>query len=350
MANPIDLSAMTINPQEATEVSAAVFEKTFVETPLSEIHEIETGVFVDQQIAFIGNLPIGGEALSGCTPAEQEALTLTQKYWTPKIMAGRYITCNADYNKDFKLFKKAMKINPDYFDSLNSEEQGVLMLKIAEMMSTSIFAKIWFSDTAADDFAGGGNFTNGTNLGIFNQIDGYWAQIIADAGIYRYTIAENAGATYVAQELAAGKSNTIFRDLYKNADPRLTGDANAQILVTKSIWDNYLDYAEDTESNGGIMTVASDGVASLNYRGIKVVKLPEWDRLATLYQNDGTVVVRPHKVVMTTKENIPFATLAESDLSTLESHYDQTLKSIISDFAYSLDAKVLEDYAIAVAY
>ena len=53
---------------------------------------------------------------------------------------------------------------------------------------------------------------------------------------------------------------------------------------------------------------------------------------------------------MTTPDNIPLATLSESDLKELTSHYDQTLKSNIIDVAFSFDAKFLEPYMTIAAY
>ena len=80
MASKIDVSALSLNAQEAQSVSEAVFEKIYVDTQLSRVHDIVTGVSMKQQIVFIANLAIGGEALSGCTPAEQDSLVLTEKF------------------------------------------------------------------------------------------------------------------------------------------------------------------------------------------------------------------------------------------------------------------------------
>lgn len=350
MATKIDVSALTLNPQEATEVSQAVMELVFVQNTLSEYHEIETGVQHQQQIVFVGQLGIGGEALTGCTPAEQDALALTQKYWTPALIAGRFSHCQNDLNKLMKLFTKAQRANPDYFDKEGSEEMNLLAGAISESIKTSVNAKVWFSDTAADHVSGAGVFTNGTNLGLFNQIDGLWKQIFADGNIPVYTISENAGANYAAQALSAGKAYTILQNLYNKADTRLKGAENKYFKVTQSIYDNYYDYLESTEQSGGNLIITQGGVTTLTYRGIPVVAESEWDRLVALYQNDGTKYNLPHRAILTVKENVPVATLNESDMETLESWYEKKDKSNYVDFAYFLDAKMLESYLISVAY
>lgn len=350
MATKFDVTALTLNPQEATEVGQAVIEQVFIMSELNEIHEIQTGIQMKEQIVFVDQLGIGGEALVGCTPAEQDALTFTQKYWDPALIAGRFTNCQNDLNKLFKLFAKAQRANPDYFDKEGSQEMAMLSVAITDAIKKSVNAKVWYSDLVADDFAGGGNFTNGTNLGLFNQFDGLWKQIFADADVYRYTITENTGVSYAAQVLADGKSHTILKSLYNGSDPRLQGNENSQFVVTRSIWNNYLDYLESTENSGGNIQVTEEGRTRLIYRGYPVVVQNEWDRLQNLYQNNGTVVYRPHRAIFTVPANIPIGTLSDSDMETLESWYEKKDKSNIVDYAYFLDAKLLESYMIATAY
>lgn len=350
MASKIDVSALTLNPEEAQQISEAVVEKVFVQGELNQVHDIETGISMQKQIVFVDNLDVGGEALTGCTPAEQGTLTMTQKYWTPALVAGRYSHCANDLNQLLKIFRRAQKVEPDYYDRIGSEEMGLLMAKIVDSLKVSISAKAWLSDTAAA-VQPGGNFTiAGFNAGLWNQFDGLWKQIFADGNIPRYTITENAGATYVLQALAAGESLNILQGMYEGADPRLLGDPNAQILVTRSIWDNYLALTETKEFNGGITSRLDNGQVTMNYRGIPIILMNEWDRTIRKYQDDLTVHFRPHRAVMTTPSNIPIGTLSETDLQNLESFYDKKDKTNYVDFGYFLDAKFGESYMASVAY
>lgn len=352
MATKIDVSGLTLNPEEAQQISEAVNEKVFIQGELSQVHDIHMGVSMNTQIVFINNLDVGGEALTSCTPVEQDGLTMTQKNWTPTLVAGRFTHCANDLNVLLKIFKRAQKVEPDFYDRIDSEEMGLLMAKIIDALKVSVSAKAWLSDTAAA-IQPGGNFTIvGFNAGLWDQFEGLWKQIfaIAAADLPRYTITENAGVTYVLQELAAGKAQTILQELYAQADSRLISDPEAQFLVTRSIWDNYLITTETTQGNGGILTRQEDGTINLNFRGIPVVKMNEWDRTIRKYQDDLTVHFRPHRALLTSPANIPLATLSETDLHNLESFYDRTLKSNIVDYGYFLDAKFLENYMGSVAY
>lgn len=350
MATKIDVSALSLNAKEVESVSEAVFEKVFMDTPLSQVHDIMSGISMKEQIVFIANLAIGGEALSGCTPAEQEQLVLTEKFWEPALVAGRFTHCANDLNQLLKIFRRAQKATPDFFDRIGSEEIGVLVARIVDSLMRSIDAKVWFSAKNAAVQPAGDFTIAGFNAGLWNQIDGLWEQIFADANVPVYTIAENSGATYVDQALSAGKSLTIFQSMYEKADSRLLGDPDAQILVTRSIWDNYLALTETKEFNGGITKRLDNGQMSMDYRGIPIVLKDSWDRNILEYQNDLTVTVLPHRALLTTPSNIPIATLNQSDLSTLDSFYDKVTKSNYVDYAYYLDAKFGESYMAVAAY
>lgn len=350
MASKFDVSALTLNPEEVSTLSEVVVEKAFIQGELSQIHTIHTDLMWSKRINFVDNLDVGGEALTGCTPTEQDGLVFSEKTWTPALVAGRYTHCNADLNILFKAFGKAKKANPDYFDRIGSEELGLLATKIIDSMKVSVSAKAWLSDTAAA-VQPGGNFTiAGFNAGLWDQFDGLWKQIFADAAVPRYTISENAGVTYVLQELAAGESLNILQGMYEGADARLLGDPSAQFLVTRSIWDNYLALTETKEFNGGITTRLDNGQVTMNYRGIPVILMNEWDRTIRKFQDDLTVHFRPHRAVLTTPDNIPVGTLSDTDLDTLESIYDPVSKTNIVDLAYFLDAKFGESYMASVAY
>ena len=350
MASKIDVSALTLNAEEASQIGEAVIEQVFVQGELSDVHAVETGIQHDQQIVFVDNLDVSGEAFTACVPVEQSGIVLTEKVWQPKLIGGRYTHCANDLSKLLKLFKKAQRANPDFFDNVDSEAMGLLTAKIIDAMKVSISAKVWLGDTGAAVQAGG-NFTiSGFTVGLWDQFDGLWEQIFADSDIPRYTITENGNVTYVLQELAAGEGRTIFQTLYEGADSRLIGSADAQYLVTRSIWDNYLTTIEDKQGNGGVIERLENGVVTMNYRGIPIIRMNEWDRTIRKYQDDLTVHYRPHRALLTTPNNIPIATLSTDDLDSLESWYEKKDKTNILDFSYFLDTKWGESYMGSVAY
>lgn len=346
----MNLANYTVQPDEVDDVNQLIVEKVFTNSVLSAIHDVQTGIQHKQQISFVDRMPIGGETSVGCAPNEIGGLDFTEKFWDPALIDGRFSYCANDENKLFKILKQAQRANPDFFERLDSPELKLVIGIMTSHLEESILTKVWFSDTAAADIAGGGVFTNGTNLGIFNSFDGTFKKIFADADIKVHTIAKNAGANYAAQDLAAGDAHAILKKVYSNADSRLKSETDAQFLVTPDIWDNFLDTVEDKEFNGGIVTTLTDGRQVIKYRGHDIVKMDIWKRTIDKFQDDGVKQNMPHRVVFTTPSAIPVGTLSEKDLNEFDTHYNQTEKKNYIDYAYFLDAQTDKAYNFSVAY
>lgn len=351
MASLFDVSTMTINTKEVeAEIGKAIIEKGFVNGVLADDHEIETGVAYDTQIPFIGSMADSLKASVGCTPNVGSGISLSEKVWTPKNFDTRLEHCEADANPLFKLFKKAVKMNPDFYDQIDSEGLGVVYAALEKMLNDALPDKVWFSDTSADDIAGGGVFKNGTDLDLYNVIDGLFKQIIEDAGIARVTITENAGASYAAQTLADDASYDYLEKIVETADSRLLDADNAILYVTRSVADNYRKTLRSKTLGAGFIEITENGKSRLMFDGYEVRVKYGWDRFIKSKQDNGTKWNLPHRIVFTIKENIPVATLSQDDLKKLDVFYDQYRKSNVIDVVFSLDTKHLEDYMTVKAY
>lgn len=354
MASKIDVSALSINAQEVTQITKAIFEKIFKDPQLSRIHRIETGIIAQEQIVFISQLEIGGQKLVSCTPAEIAGLFLTESFWDPQLIAGRLKHCAADLNKLLKIFARAKKATPDFFDRIGSEEIGILIARVASHIVDSVNAKIWFGAKNAAVQPGGDFTIIGFNAEIWNQFDGLWEQIFTNAelpAIPRFTITANAGATFALQALPAGESLKIFRGVHNISDARLLGEPSAQYICTRSIWNNFVDLLEDKQlDSGGFTRETTDGQVSIKYRNIPIILYDGWDRIIEKFQNDLTVTVLPHRLILTVPDNIPIGTLNTSDMTNIESFYDKKDKENIIDYSYFLDVKFLENYMATVAF
>jgi hypothetical protein len=353
MASLINVSSLTINPEEAREISQLIIQKAFAQGVLSESHAVETGILYKTQIPFAGNISDSLKKASGCTPNAGTGVAMTQKYWEPEIFDSRWIHCAGDLNKLFKLFQKASRINPDFYDKIGSEELGLIVALIDQMLLGALPTKIWFSDKAADDITGGGVFKNGTDLDLYNVIDGIWKQVFAEinSGDANYVaITQNAGASYALQALPADSAVTYLGSVFDASDSRLRQDPNAMFYVTRSVADNFRKTLRTKTLGAGFIEVTEGGRSTLLFEGYKVMVRDDWDRDIKALFDNGTTVDKPHRILFTTPENLPIATLSTDDLTTLDSFYDRTLKSNIVDVAFSLDAKFLESYMAVAAY
>lgn len=350
----IDVSALTLNPQEVTDINKVIFEKVFNNPAIADVHEIETGILLKTQIVLANRINrVLGKASSGCTPNAETGFTTSQKYWDPAREDFRLTHCQADMPALLKIFKKDAKMNPDFYDAIGSEELGVIVAAVADAMIESLITKIWFADTSAALIAGGGVFTAGTDVARFNTFNGLFKQILADvptnASNY-VAVTKNAAASYALQALADDEALGIFKTMFRKADKRLVKDGSAELLVTASLFDNFVDTLENKTIANGFLDRAEDGSVNIRYRGVPIVMMDIWDRTIDQYQDNGTKWNLPHRAILTSKGNIPVGTMSVDDLSTLDSFYDKVSKTNIIDAVYTIDAKHLENYLTVAAY
>lgn len=352
MATIVDVSQLTLNPEEVREASQIIFEKIYNNPAIADIHEIEVGIRMKEQIVFSGRIGMVGKAAAGCTPNSAPGFTMTQKYWDPATEDFRLVHCQKDLNALFKVFNRASRMNPDFYDIVGSEQMGIIVTAVENAMLESLMVKAWFADTAAATVENSGVFKNGTDIALFNSFNGLFKQIITENGgsnPTRVTISKNGGANYAAQALAADEGYGFLKDMYNKADSRLLSQPNAFFLVTRSIFDNYVDTLENKSLSNGFLERAENGTLTVQYRGIPVINMGIWDRTIKAYQDNGTKLNLPHRAVLTVKENIPLGTLSTQDLGSLDVFYNQVTKSNYIDAAYTIDAKHLESYLTVLA-
>lgn len=359
MASAINNGTFTFNPEELKDWSKVINELTFGAADLNAVHDVQQGIKHQQQIVFAGRLGLlGKKVTAGCTPNEIAGVTFTDKFWNPAFEDFRLKHCTTDVNQQDKLVNQMAKMNPDFYTVIEGSQKVVgdfLVASILEAVKENLWFKVWFDDTAADDFTGGGNFTNGTDLDYFNSFDGIFKQIFATTslttgGKYYTAIEKNAGATYVLQALASGDAIAAVKGAYNKADSRLRSRTDVKIHVTRSVYDGLVNDLEAIQNAGGFTQTNEGGISMLKYRGIEVMMMDVWDRFIDSYQDNGTKWFLPHRVVMTVSVNIPIGTLAEGDFGTVDAFYDKFHKVNVIDGVYSLDAKLMQDYLTSVAY
>lgn len=355
----INNGTFSFNPEELTDIKQVIHELVWNNKELRAIHDVEEGVIFDKQIVFAGKVGLMGKAVNGCTPNEIEGVTLTQKFWTPIKEDFRLTHCQANVADQDRLVNQMSKINPDYFNIIEGSNNAIgnfLIAKVIEGFNENLLRKVWFSDKLADTVANSGTLTNGTDKEYFNTFDGLFKQLYTDIAVgskNHFAIPKNdpsVGINYATQQLEVGDATAILKGLYRGADNRLKTLAGAQILVTQTIWDGYIDDLEATQSTGaGNTQITENGKMNLFYKGIPLVLMSVWDRNLEAYYDNGTIIDRPHRAVFTVPSNIPLATLSSSDFGTVNAFYDQVTRKNFVDGIYSLDAKHLQNYLTAIA-
>lgn len=360
MASIYDITGLTLNTEEAQQVSQAVFEYVLETSDLAEHHDIHTGIQWDTQIPFIGTLGLVGKQILNCKPdANGNKIPLSEKKWTPKLIGDRFEHCATDVDPLFKLFNKVKKINPDFFDRIGDDDLGVVLMRIAEAMREMLQRYVWFGEENPQTVANGGVFKNGTDVDFFKAFNGLWKQIltidIPASSKYYVEISQNSGANYAAQQnLPVDFAFKLFRAMWKKADARLKqlvakGSIKLHLHVTSAIAENWHDYKEDKSLAFTLSNVEDGGLKSA-FRNIEIVTRYDWDSTIQSYQDNGTKWNLPNRALLTSSGNIPIGTVATEDLEKLESFYDKYHKVNVMDFASKFDAKFLEDYLAVAAY
>lgn len=354
MPSLINVEDLTLNPQEVTEVSQIMWERVIESPTIADIHDVIEGIKYKTQILFGGIMGDSLKVSVGCTPNPANGLELTEDFWDPIRYDARWEHCQADVNALFKLLKNYQKMNPDFYNRIDSEEMGILIAKIEQALPLDIMAKVWFNDSDAALIADGGNFTAGTDLALYNGNDGIWKQVFTKIvpGDENYVeITANAGATYADQKITPADAAEVLEAMYFAADPRLKDDPDARILVTSSIFDGYLQYLKNTQATGGGFTaILENGQPALSIYGIPVVKMPLWDRKIKSLFDNGTKYDKPNRALMTTKYNIPIGTVSEQDFTSIDSFYEKYKKINVLDAVVEFDAKFLQRYLGVAAY
>jgi len=183
---------------------------------------------------------------------------------------------------------------------------------------------------------------------------GLWRQLVdaVDSGTTpRYTIAENGGASYAAQNnLAADRALKAMRGLYNDIDSRARLGDGLVFQMTDSLYRNWLNYLEDKSLAFTLERTEKGKVTQMSYRGIPIIVRYDWDRNIRASFDTGAKYYLPHRMLLSPINNIPIGTSDEGDLNSLDMFYDRTAKTHYIDVAFYLDCKLLEDYMAAVAY
>lgn len=356
MAAAVDFSALTLNVEEARSTSELVFESLFKKPSLSEIHAVMTGVDMDKYIPILGKLGAVGKLSSGdCTNNDVAGIPVSQKQWIIKLITWRLVHCQ-EAQPDLLKFWKKSAIAANLWAEVDSDEVAFVQDRALDATYESILRITSFADTAATTFgtgSGSNNLTAGTDIGLFTMLDGLWKQVFTDqAGsglIHRYTIPENALASYSAQlALAADRAKLVFTDLYENIDPEAMAN-DVKIQCTSTLFRNYLTYLE-TQSIAFTLERLENGTKTVKFRDIMIVERPDWDRNIKTFFDNGTTYDFPHRAIITYNENIPIGTSDTQSLSTLKSHYNETDEKHYLKSAFRIGVVILQEGHIGVAY
>jgi hypothetical protein len=357
----ITAADLTWNGEEVKALSEAIYEGVYSKPELTKFHTIVSGIKAKKQIVLLGALGLVGLKQDSCSVTPNAGtITMSEKFWNPEYVGDRFQQCWTDLKESFFIW--GLKSGKDKANLDKTDFAMFFSERLEDAMKEMIYRIAWFNDTDAalvtDSPAG--TVTAGTTIGYFNIIDGFWKQLFAivaadstrkDSSLLA---TKNAQATFSAQAFdSTDTTNKIAEVTYQNlkysADFRLREEAGLIILSTQSLVDQY---AKELRSRNidASFTRIEGGYTSLEFEGIEIIGISIWDRMIRTYFSNGTKYYLPHRAVLTTKENLQIGVEEVGNLSDFEPFYDQTTKLFNVDFGFNIDAKVIEDYKVQVAY
>ncbi len=354
MASEINLSGLTINEQEALSASEAVFTKAFMKPELESVHNVMTGIQMKTQIPIYGRFGITGQkSLGSCNVnAETVSSVASEKFWDPELINSRFSHCQEQIDQLFKMWKRnssALKT----WDTMDPGQEEFLVDLTTDALMESILRITSFGDESGTAVASGGNIKDGIDILYFTMLNGLWKQLfsaVAGGTTTRYQITENGAATEAQQfALASDRALKVFRNLYENIDTRAFRDGVLVFEVTNSILLNWQSFLED-KSLMFILDRTEEGATKYQYRGIPIIVRYDWTNNLKSYFDTGTKLHLPNRAILGPISNVPVGTSDESNLSDMNMFYDPVTKKLLTDTAYYIDCKLVENFMTAVAY
>lgn len=122
--------------------------------------------------------------------------------------------------------------------------------------------------------------------------------------------------------LKAGAAVAILQALYEaRTDELAEFDATeARFDVTRSVYENYLAYLQTQSGAEAAFTTLVNGVRTLTFNGIPVMKRPDWDKR---WKSADFGYVQPHFALLSTHKNYVWGTDSTDDIAQVEAWYEK---------------------------
>ncbi len=338
----LDLSQFNFQGELLTSLAELAYEDLIKAPDVGDLVTIFPGIVAKKEMGLIGKGGLVGKAAKGCDDDPGDyTIPIRRTQWDPALWEVALALCYADLEGTAAVYSLNTGVRiPDLTDT---DYMAIVRNVLVEALREMFFRFVWFGDT---DAATAGILSPGVDPEFFDVIDGFWKQVMAaavDNNLRKATIVENAGATYAAQELIPSNVIGYLNSVYYKAPLQLRSMADREILVTQSVYDAYQQALSDsgccTESARAMLQDGSP--APLYINGTKLVPVPKWDEMIAEYENDGTKLNQPHRILFTSKSLLGVAVDATSSIAGVETFYDVVSKKVFIRAMGRIDAELL---------
>lgn len=308
-------------------------------------------------VAFLGEMDDVGVAGSGCDPTYQEVgIANSQKRWE---LGDWQIPIKICYEAlAGTIAEHSLKTGTEVGDLTSTEFMTYIIRPALErQMKRMIWRFGWFGDKGAKNIAESGQLAADVKKELFTTCDGLFKRIFTQCASKSHqltAIEANTKESWTEQKaamLAKGVATGIMDTMLMDADSRISSDPNAVVLMTKSFADCL---THDVKERFNIIMpweTVFDGLDMVKYDGVTIARVSIWDRMIRAYENTGTKLNKPFRLVYAnTNTQLQVATNADGLISDLDIWFDKKERR---NYIYStgkIGTQILEDDMFQAAY
>jgi len=357
----VNMAAVAFNGQEVQGLRETFYQSIFNVPALNQFTTLVSGVKAKQQIVFLGQLGLSGKKITGCdTVPNPSSVQASEKFWSPEYIGDRFEECFTNLMTSFWAY--ATKNGVQKPDLTNTDFALFLEDRIGIAAQEAVLRHAWLGNKSASVYHATTNTAGTLKPGIdpvyFTPINGLWVQalaIVAAKPAQRITLAANAGVSYAAQEFTQADidnkvATKLLNSMVFKADMRLRAQTDKVLIVTQSLFDQYVQERQSVSSIDLAYDRVEGGIDTIKINGVDVIPFDFLDRQIRSYEDNGTKFNNPHRAILSTKSNLQVATEEEGNLTELDPFFDKMSKKYVIDYAFNLDAKIVEDHLLMAAY
>lgn len=227
---------------------------------------------------------------------------------------------------------------------------------LEKQMMRMIWRFGWFGNKDAKHITDGGVLTDDVKKELFTTCDGLFKRIFAQCAANAKqitTIAANAKTTFSEQKsamLVQGVATGIVDTMLMDADSRITADSGSMIMMTKYMadalhWDVKKTYHEQME-----WKTIFDGFDVARYDGVNIARISIWDRFIGAYENSGTKLNLPYRMVFGNIKQFMVGTDQDALISDLDVWFERKERRNYIYAQGKMGTSLLEDDMFHAAY
>lgn len=353
----LDVDKLTFTNGAVETLQELLFLSTVQSELLEKIVTIVPGAVHGKKVAGIGEMGLVGKIEPNCAPTWNKSRIATQeKEWDLGEFTIAEELCYKDFNATLvqhSLRKKTAVADMTGGDFLNIVVEPTLHAALDKML----WRLYWFGDKQAKNVEDGGIISDGIDPEFFHVADGFFKRLEAITSAnsaQRVQIAANTEATYVDQREAIkadGVATKIFDELIYNADIKLRQASDRVVLCTQSYADALAIDVKRTTGSDLQWEAMLDGMAyATRFNGEQIIALPRWDEMILAFEDNGTILNKPHRVLYASRGTLWAGIASENTISEVDVFFDKKTRSNHILAVDEIGTLVWEDGLIQYAY